>query len=63
MHTYRLRYHGCDFSHLPTTLGTGHTADPPPSFVWSCIRPQRSYNLRRCVSHFDGSYACLFKHP
>ena len=57
------RYHGCDFSHLLTTLGTGHAVDSPSSFVRSYIRPQHSYSLRSCVSHLDGSHVCLLKHP
>ena len=55
-------YHGCDFSHLLTTLGMGHAVDFPLSSVRSYICLQHSYNLRSCMSHFDGLYVFLFKH-
>ena len=53
----------CDFSHFLTTPGLGHAVDSPLSSVWSYICPQHSYNLRSCVSHLDGLYVFLFKHP
>ena len=55
-------YQGCDFNHFLTTVGMGHAAESPLSFVRSYICSQHSYNFRSCMSHLDWLYVFLFKH-